>query len=247
MFSHPPLCFLTHNIRSLIIFTSFLVNDMRYAREEHAPPSDRTRLRRFHERGRYDRCAINDILDAGVLCHVAFVQAGQPFCIPTLYWRDGDRVYFHGSAASRMMETAEDSPICLTVTHLDGLVLARSAFHHSANYRSVVVFGTPERVAEPAEVVRQMRLMMDRIFPGRWDRLRPVRAQELKATRLLSLSLSEASAKIRGGTVDEDEDDSDWPVWAGVVPIQARAEAACPDQYAAKMGLAPPAVTLFGG
>lgn len=193
------------------------------------PPSPRVRVKRFHERGHYDRSVIQDILDAGFHCHVGFVHQGQPFVLPTLYWHDEESIYIHGSAASRMIEASADAPLCITVTHLDALVLTRSAFHHSANYRSVTILGQGRMITDAGECAAQLRLMMERLFPGRWDRLRPVTPQEIKATRVIALPLSEASAKIRTGPPDEDEEDLAWPVWGGVIPLRTTVEAPVPD------------------
>ena len=139
----------------------------------------------MRKRGHYDRETIDAILDAGLICHVGFVVRGAPFVIPTLFWREGDHVYLHGSIASRMLDTAHKARVCVTVTHVDALVLTRSAFHHSVNYRSVVILGKPEEVTDPAEKEARLRTFMEGLMPGRWDRLRPVKPKELKATRLL--------------------------------------------------------------
>ncbi len=163
----------------------------------------------MRKRGHYERTTIDAILDEGILCHVGFVHEGAPVVIPTLYWREGDYVYLHGSIASRMLGTSIDQPICVTVTHLDGLVLARSAFHHSANYRSVVLFGKPKEVTDPRELEARMRVFMEGLIPGRWKTLRPVKPKELKATRLLGLRIDEASAKIRSGPPADDAADVD--------------------------------------
>lgn len=187
------------------------------------PPSDRVRVRRAHERGRYDRASVLEILDAGLHCHIAFLADGHPFVMPTMYWHDEEHLYFHGARASRMMRGAEGQPVCVAVTHFDGLVLARSAFHHSANYRSVTILGRAELVDDADARMTQLERMMERLFPGRWGQLRPVRAQELKATRMLRVSLAEASAKIRSGPPIEDEDDLTWPAWAGLLPLRTSA------------------------
>jgi uncharacterized protein len=188
------------------------------ARQSQAP-SNRVRLRRMHERGAYDRATIDAILDATPLGHVGFVHKAQPFVIPTLQWREGDRVYFHGSAASRMLETSNGADVCLTVTLIDGFVLARSAFHHSMNYRSVILIGRAELVVDPVEKEARLKAFVDGLFPGRWDGLRPVNAQELKATHLLSMPIDEASAKVRAGGPKDDAEDYALPIWAGVLPV----------------------------
>ena len=184
-----------------------------------AAPSDRVRVRRMGERGAYDRATIDAILDATPIAHVGFVHKGQPFVVPTLHWREGDRVYWHGSAASRMLETANGADVGLTVTLLDGFVLARSAFHHSANYRSVMLIGRATLVADPAEKEARLQAFVDGLFPGRWEGLRPINAQELKATQVLWLPIDEASAKVRTGGPKDDEKDYALPIWAGVLPI----------------------------
>jgi len=186
---------------------------------EQLPVTDRTRLRRLHSRGAHDRATIDAILDAMPLCHVGYVRDGKPVVTPTLQWREGDRVYWHGSSASRALRAADGTDVCLTVSILDGLVLARSAFHHSVNYRSVMIFGRATAVDDPAEKVARMRTFVEGLYPGRWDGLRPLTDQEVKATTVLSMPIDEASAKIRtGGPVDDDEDYA-LPIWAGVVPV----------------------------
>jgi nitroimidazol reductase NimA-like FMN-containing flavoprotein (pyridoxamine 5'-phosphate oxidase superfamily) len=192
------------------------------------------------KRGHYDRATIDAILDAGILCHVGFVADGMPIVIPTLYWRDGDFIYLHGSIASRMLGESLDTPICVTVTHLDGLVLTRSAFHHSVNYRSVVVLGRAEEIADPQERAARMRYFMEGLFPGRWDSLRPVKVKELKATRLLRLSIDEASAKIRSGPPADDKADLDWPAWGGVIPVSLSVGKPEPDAHVKDVRLREP-------
>jgi nitroimidazol reductase NimA-like FMN-containing flavoprotein (pyridoxamine 5'-phosphate oxidase superfamily) len=192
------------------------------------------------KRGHYDRATIDAILDAGILCHVGFVADGMPIVIPTLYWRDGDFIYLHGSIASRMLGESLDTPICVTVTHLDGLVLTRSAFHHSVNYRSVVVLGRAEEISDPQERAARMRYFMEGLFPGRWDSLRPVKVKELKATRLLRLSIDEASAKIRSGPPADDEADLDWPAWGGVIPVSLSVGKPEPDAHVKDVRLREP-------
>jgi len=182
-------------------------------------PTARTKLKRNYKRGAYDRETVYAILDAVPHCHVGYVIDGQPYVTPTLQWREGDRVYWHGSSASRMLRTVETGvPVCLTVSALDGYVLARSAFHHSVNYRSVMIFGTAHAVAEADEKEAALKAMMEQLFPGRWDALRPVTAQELKATTVVGMEIEEAAAKIRTGPPVDDEEDYGWDVWAGVLP-----------------------------
>jgi uncharacterized protein len=182
-------------------------------------PSERTRLRRLHERGSYDSETIYAILDAMPMCHVAYTVDDKPFVTPTLQWREGDRVYWHGSSASQMLRASEGNDICLSVSLLDGLVLARSAFHHSVNFRSVMIFGQPEEVPADQKEAR-LRAFVDGLYPDRWDSLRPIEGQELKATKILSMPINEASAKVRTGQPVDDDDDYALPIWAGVVPLQ---------------------------
>ena len=191
------------------------------------PPSDRTRLRRLPERGAHDRPTIDAILDEALIGHVAFTYEGAPAVIPTAVWRMGDRVYFHGSAASRMLrglraDSQGGAACCVCVTLLDGLVLARSAFHHSMNYRSVVVCGSAVDVTGPAEKLAALEVFTEKVQPGRWAEVRLPTEQELKATTVLSLSLAEASAKVRTGPPVDDEADYAHDVWAGVVPLALR-------------------------
>ena len=190
----------------------------------------------MRKRGHYDRATIDAILDEGILCHVGFVHEGAPVVIPTLYWREGDYVYLHGSVASRMLDESRNAPVCVTVTLLDGLVLARSAFHHSANYRSVVLFGKPKEVTDPREREERMRVFMEQLIPGRWETLRPVKARELKATRLLGLRIDEASAKIRSGPPADDAADVTWPTWGGVLPLTIHAGEPEPDEHEKNSG-----------
>jgi nitroimidazol reductase NimA-like FMN-containing flavoprotein (pyridoxamine 5'-phosphate oxidase superfamily) len=201
------------------------------ARRAHAAPSPRTRVRRLPERGVYDRSAIDAVLDAALVAHIGFVQDGQPFVIPTLHARMDDRVYVHGSSASRTLRTlAAGIPACLTVTLLDGVVLARSVFEHSMNYRSVVVLGAATVVDDPAEKLVALEAFTEKLLPGRWAEARPPTRTELKATSVLTLPLDEASAKIRdGGPDDGDSPDADLDVWAGHVPLVVRALAPVPD------------------
>ena len=182
-------------------------------------PSPRTRLRRLHEKAAYDFDAIAAVLDAQPLAHIAHLLDGAPRVTPTLQWREGDRVYWHGSSASRMIRAATGAQVCLAVTSLDGLVLARSGFEHSVQFRSVMIFGRAEPVTGRAKT-RHLEAMMEGMFPGRWPRLRPMTAQELKATAILSLPIDEASAKLAPGGPDDPPPDRAWPVWAGHVPVR---------------------------
>lgn len=184
-------------------------------------PTPRTRLVREAERGVYDRETAYRVLDEGFLCHVGFVADGQPFVIPTSYGRKDDRLYIHGSAASRMLrQMKEGVPVCVTVTLLDGLVLARSIFNHSMNYRSVVILGKATPVDDPLEKVEALRLLSEHIIPGRWADARQPNARELKATLVMRVPIEEFSAKVRSGPPIDDEDDYSFPTWAGVVPLE---------------------------
>lgn len=184
------------------------------------PITDRTRLRRLHQRGAFDRASINAVLDAQPLCSVGYLIDGKPFVTPTLQWREGNRVYWHGSAASRALRHAQDAEVCLSVALLDGFVLARSGMHHSVNSRSVTLFGTAVKVTDANEKLKKLGRFVDGLFPGRYDTLRPDHPQDLKATTLLGMDIVEGSAKIRtGGPIDE-EADYDLPIWAGVIPVQ---------------------------
>ena len=193
-------------------------------------PTARSKLARLPKRGRYDRDTVYGILDAGFICHVGYSVDGHPYVTPTAYWREGDAVYWHGSSASRMLRTlAKGVDCCLTVTHIDGLVLARSAFHHSLNYRSVMMFGKAYKVEDPGEKLARLEAFVERMYPGRWPELRPVTAPELKSTSVLGMHLTEASAKLRSGPPVDDEQDYALPVWAGVVPVRSVAGAPMED------------------
>ena len=193
-------------------------------------PTPRTRVNRLPKRGDYSRETIYGILDAAFLCHVGFVVEGQPYVIPTGYGRAGDTLYLHGSAASRMLRTlASGLDVCVTVTLLDGIVLARSAFHHSMNYRSVVMLGRATPVEDEAEKTEALRVISEQIVPGRWEHVRKPSEKELKATAVLALSITEASAKIRTGPPVDEEEDYALDVWAGVLPLSLRAGEPVPD------------------
>ena len=182
------------------------------------------RVRRLPKRAAYDRATIHAILDEALVCHLGFVHDQQPFVIPTLHARVDERLYVHGSSASRMLgKLAEGVAACVTVTLIDGLVLARSAFHHSVNYRSVVLLGTARAVTEPDEKLAALRAFTEQVVPGRWADVRPPTPQELKATSVLCLPLEEASAKLRSGQPVDDEEDYAMDVWAGVLPLELRA------------------------
>jgi nitroimidazol reductase NimA-like FMN-containing flavoprotein (pyridoxamine 5'-phosphate oxidase superfamily) len=199
----------------------------------------------MNERGAYDRATIDAILDATPLAHVGFVHGGQPFVTPTLQWREGDHVYWHGSAASRMLDKADGASVCLTVTVLDGFVLARSAFHHSVNYRSVMLIGQASLITDPEAKEARLKAFVDGLFPGRWDSLRAVNAQELKATHVLSMPIDEVSAKVRTGGPKDDAEDYELPIWAGVLPVVAQALAPIDDPLNVAGVAAPEHVKAF--
>jgi hypothetical protein len=193
-------------------------------------PTPRTTLRRLPARGRFDRETVYAILDEALVCHVGFVTDGQPFVIPTIHARVGDRLYVHGSAASRMLRTLEGGvPVCVTAMLLDGLVLARSAFHHSMNYRSAVVLGRAEAVRDPREKWDALRAIVEHVTPGRWAEVREPNAKEMAGTLVMRLPIEEASAKVRTGPPLDDEEDYALDVWAGVLPLSIVPGAPVPD------------------
>jgi len=192
---------------------------------EKISQTPRTMLKRLPQRGSYDREVINQILDEGFVCHVGFAVDGKPFVIPTGYARVGDSLLIHGSQASRMLRTlGQGIDVCVTVTLIDGLVLARSAFHHSMNYRSVVVFARATVIEDSAAKVAALRALSEHMIPGRWVDVRSPNEREVQQTTVLSLPLTEASAKVRTGPPLDDEEDYDLPVWAGVIPLRLVAE-----------------------
>jgi nitroimidazol reductase NimA-like FMN-containing flavoprotein (pyridoxamine 5'-phosphate oxidase superfamily) len=194
-------------------------------------PTERTQVKRLPKRGQYDRETVYNILDTAFVCHVGFSVDGQPYVIPTNYGRTGNTLYLHGSAASRMLKTlSEGVPVCVTVTHVDGLVLARSAFHHSVNYRSVVILGTARLVQDAAEKMEALRVFTEHVMKGRWDDVRQPTELELKGTTVLALPLEEVSAKVRTGGPVDDEADYSLPVWAGVLPLETVAKDPVPDE-----------------
>ncbi len=190
---------------------------------ENLTKTPRTRVKRNHPRAVYDRERTYEVLDAGYIANIGYVIDGQPYVTPTFYWREGDHVYWHGSSASRMLkEQTKGIPVCLTVSHIDGLVLARSAFHHSVNYRSVMLLGEAFKVTGAEEKTEKLKTFLDGIAPGRWDAIRPMTSQELRATTVLGMEIDEGSCKIRdGGPIDDDEDYA-LPIWAGVAPMETR-------------------------
>jgi nitroimidazol reductase NimA-like FMN-containing flavoprotein (pyridoxamine 5'-phosphate oxidase superfamily) len=193
-------------------------------------PTPRVRVKRVPKRGVYDRAQIDAILDEALVCHLGFVCDGQPYVLPMLHARVGDDVYIHGSTASRLVRTlAGGAPCSLTVTLLDGIVLARSAFHHSANYRSATVLGRARLVESDDERLRALEAFSEHLVPGRWAVVRPPNRRELKATQVLALALDEASAKIRSGPPADDDEDMDRDVWAGVLPLALQVHEPLPD------------------
>lgn len=193
-------------------------------------PTARTRVKRHAERGTYERSTIYDILDAGLICHVGIVEDGQPFVMPTIHARMDDRLLLHGSPGSRLLRTIRNgTPLCVTVTLVDGLVLARSAMHHSMNFRSVVLLGKGSVIEEKEEKLRALRTISDHIVPGRWAEVRSPNATELSMTMVVAIPIEEASAKIRSGPPVDDEDDYQLAVWAGVLPLQLTPQAPQPD------------------
>lgn len=212
------------------------------------PQTDRNQVRRIPARGHYDRATVYEILDCGFLCHVGFVVDHQPFVIPTLYGREDDKVYLHGAAASRMLRSlAQGIDVCLSVAHVDGLVLARSAFHHSINYRSAVVFGTATEVTGE-EKQRGLFVISENFLKGRWHEVRPPNDKELKATSVLRLTVESASAKIRTGPPKDEEEDYALPIWAGVVPAQhALGRAERDPKLKEGVDLPPSVANLLGG
>ena len=193
-------------------------------------PTGRTRVVREPDRGVYDREVIYSILDEAFLCHVGFSVDGQPYVIPTSYGRQDANLFIHGSAASRMLrQMKEGISVCITVTLLDGLVLARSVFNHSMNYRSVVILGKATLVDEPAEKLNALRVLSEHIIPRRWDDVRQPNEKELKATSVLRVPIDEFSAKVRTGPPIDDEDDYSFPTWAGVIPLETRVGEPTPD------------------
>src|SRR5580704_5187956 len=193
-------------------------------------PTARTKVQRLPDRGKYDRETVHAILDQGFVCHVGFVVDGQPFVIPTNYARVNETLYLHGSSASRMLKTlAGGVNVCVTVTHVDGLVLARSAFHHSVNYRSVVALGVAHPIDDPQEKMLALEAFTNHVMPGRWNEVRPPTDLELKATSVLSLDLKEVSAKVRTGGPKDDAEDYELPIWAGVLPLTVTAGGAIAD------------------
>lgn len=193
-------------------------------------PTARTRVKRMNKRAHYDRETVHAIIDAALVGHVGYVIDGQPYVTATNIWREGDHLYWHGSSASRMLKSVREAiPVCVTVTHIDGLVMARSAFHHSVNYRSAMIFGKAAMVEDPKEKLKTLEAFTERVAPGRWATLRPVTPQELKATMVVGMPIEEAVAKVRTGPPVDDEPDYAMDIWAGVVPLRLTAGTPIPD------------------
>ena len=184
-------------------------------------PTERSRVKRLHERGKYDEASVFAVLDAGFIAHIGYVIDGQPYVTPTAYWRRGRQLYWHGSSASRMLRAQKaEIPVCVTVSLLDGLVMARSGFHHSINYRAVMAFGRARLIDDAKEKEAELDYFIERVAPGRLAALRPVDQQELKGTTLIAMEIEEASVKTRSGPPKDDEVDYALDIWAGVVPIR---------------------------
>jgi nitroimidazol reductase NimA-like FMN-containing flavoprotein (pyridoxamine 5'-phosphate oxidase superfamily) len=210
------------------------------ASSAHHAPSDRTRLRRMQERGRYDAATIDAILDEGLICHIGFASGAGPVVIPMAYGRADDRLYLHGAARNAALSAlASGVEACATVTVLDGLVLARSAFHHSMNYRSVVIFGIAAEVTDLEEKREALQVIVDHLVPGRSADARPPSVNELRATRVVRMPIAEASAKVRSGPPKEEPEDQSWPAWAGELPVRLAPGEPVPDSFVPP-GLKPP-------
>jgi nitroimidazol reductase NimA-like FMN-containing flavoprotein (pyridoxamine 5'-phosphate oxidase superfamily) len=203
-------------------------------------PTERTRVKRLAKRAHYDATTVHGILDAQPFCTVGYTFDGKPYVTPTMQWREGHHIYWHGSSASRMLEACEDAEVCVNVTLYDGMVMARSAFNHSVNYRSVMAFGRAFKVTDADEKEQKMKNFVDALYPGRWDMLRPMTKQEFKATMILGLELNEVSAKVRTGGPGDDEEDFALPIWAGVIPMRVQTDAPI-DCARLPAGLVPPA------
>ncbi|MQG47833.1 MAG: pyridoxamine 5'-phosphate oxidase family protein [SAR202 cluster bacterium] len=196
--------------------------------EGNLKKTKRTKLVRNPARADYDRDVVNQIIDATPLCHVSYIIDGRPYVTPTLQWREGDTIYWHGSSASRFLRQIVGKDVCMAITHFDGLVLARSAFHHSINYRSVMLFGEATKI-EDSEKNELLHNFVENLIPGRWENLRQMTAQEAKATTVFSMPIDEGSAKVRSGPPVDDDDDYSLPIWAGVLPISQVLQEPVPD------------------
>lgn len=207
------------------------------------PPSERVRVRRKPDRGHYDRATIEAIVDAAIIGHVGYLVDGQPFVTPTNIWRDGDRVYWHSSVGGQMVQALrKNGAVCLTVSHLDALVLARTATNHSVDYRSVLILGQAHLVSDEGESRAALRGLIEQLYPGRWDQLRPMTTKEVAATTVLWVDLAEASAKVRDLGAHDDPADGSWPAWAGTIPISTVIGTPIPDEHV-PAGMAPPVMS----
>jgi len=196
--------------------------------EGNLKKTKRTKLVRNPARADYDRDVVNQIIDATPLCHVSYIIDGRPYVTPTLQWREGDTIYWHGSSASRFLRQIVGKDVCMAITHFDGLVLARSAFHHSINYRSVMLFGEATKI-EDSEKNELLHNFVENLIPGRWENLRQMTDQEAKATTVFSMPIDEGSAKVRSGPPVDDDDDYSLPIWAGVLPLSQVLQEPVPD------------------
>ena len=196
--------------------------------EGNLKKTKRTNLVRNPTRADYDRDVVNHIIDATPLCHVSYIIDGRPYVTPTLQWREGDTIYWHGSSASRFLRQIVGKDVCMAITHFDGLVLARSAFHHSINYRSVMLFGEATKI-EDSEKNGLLHNFVENLIPGRWENLRQMTDQEAKATTVFSMPIDEGSAKVRSGPPVDDDDDYSLPIWAGVLPLSQVLQEPVPD------------------
>ncbi len=196
--------------------------------EDQLQKTKRTTLTRNPKRADYDRDVVNEIIDATSLCHVSYIIDGRPYVTPTLQWREGDTIYWHGSSASRFLRQIVGKEVCMSITHFDGIVLARSAFHHSINYRSVMLFGEATKIGDD-EKNQLLENFVEALIPGRWESLRPMTDQEAKATTVFSMPIDEGSAKVRTGPPVDDDEDYELPIWAGVLPMSQTLQAPEPD------------------
>ena len=229
----------------LPLFFGCLFKDPVTMTDQTLPPSAHATVKRGAKRARYDAETLHAILDAMPLCHVGYIIEGRPVVIPTLQWRDGNTLYWHGASTSRTIAAAAGQDVCVTVSILDGLVIARSAFNHSVNYRSVVVHGRPRLIDDPVHKEAALKAMIESMTPGRWDALRPMHPKEFKATGVLALDLDEASCKVRNGPPVDDAEDYALPIWAGVLPLHSR-WGTPEDDSRVQPGVEPPeAITAF--
>lgn len=195
---------------------------VKYSENQDNLKTEKSKVRRGAKRASYDKQLILDIIDQSLMCHVAQTINNQPFVTPTCHWRDGDYFYWHGLTSARNVKQAAAEPVCINIALLDGLVMARSAMHHSVNYRSVTLFGVPEPITNEAEKTRHLEIFVNKVSPDRWEQLRPMKDAELKATGIVRIPINEASAKVRAEPPVDDKEDYNWPVWAGVIPLERK-------------------------